>query len=70
MTLWVVGRVRGALPSGAVAWDIVGIFSGEVLALLACRSPEDFAAPLVLNRPLPASVAGWPGCHYPLAEGA
>ena len=49
------------------AMQIIGVFSGEALAIAACRSPTDCIGPLVLNSIFPREPVAWPGAYYPLA---
>lgn len=69
MKLWITGRCRLVTDDGLVAWDIMGVFSSEALAVAACRSPDDFIGPLLLNVALPEALTEWPGARYPLADG-
>lgn len=69
MKLWITGRFRRIVDDGLIVWDIMGVFSSEAMAVAACRSPDDFIGPLLLNEQLPEALAEWPGTRYPLADG-
>lgn len=63
MTLWVVGKVT---DYDAKAWEMIGVFDDQELALHACRTPLYFLGPIELNTALPDETLEWKGAYYPL----
>ena len=61
--LWIAGR--NCLDK---AWEILGIYSSEKMAVDRCRIWEDFVAPLELDKDQPEEAQTMPGCYYPMAE--
>lgn len=54
-------------PTGQAAFQIIGVFSTEVLAIAACRSSTDCVGPWSLNFVAPRESEPWLGSYYPLA---
>jgi hypothetical protein len=65
MMLWVVGKVTD-YQSGA--WEFIGVFDDERMAICACRTTMYFLGPVELNKVLPDETIPWEGAFYPLVE--
>lgn len=63
MELWIVGQVKS--PDGKV-WEFQGVFGSEELAVAACKGPDWFVGPAVLNNQLASEPIQWPGCFRPI----
>lgn len=62
-TLWVAGRTRP--EDHTYAWELLGIFDREGLAVARCTWANDFVGPVRLNEPFPDPVTAWTGAYYP-----
>lgn len=63
--LWICGKVANESENGQV-WEFRGIYDDLELARFACKGPDWFVAPVMLNQDLPAGTAKWEGCFYPI----
>lgn len=69
--LWVAGHVIGPTYRDGIivsAWDIIGVFSSEKLAVAACTNINDFVGPIPVNMTLCSEAVYWPRSYYPLEE--
>lgn len=66
-TLWVVGQYRFG-DTGAVVWDLQGVFSARDQAVAACKAPNWFIAPIKLDQPLPEKTEVMPDVEWPLLD--
>jgi hypothetical protein len=64
--LWLVGQYRSGDIAGKVIWDFNGIFSDRDKAIAACRDPNYFIAPVILNEELPHETIIFPRLEWPL----
>jgi hypothetical protein len=62
MDLWIVGKVTNY---EAQAWEFIGVFDEESLALANCRDEWYFIGPARLNEALPHATVNWDGAYYP-----
>lgn len=63
MNLWLVGLYR---DDGEL--KILGVFSSEGKALVACTHMNHWIGPLVLDERLSDDWIPWPGAYYPALE--
>ncbi len=61
--LFIVGKLLPAQPG---AWEFVGVFDSELLAIDACLDEQHFIGPATLNQII-VTTQTWPGCYFPLA---
>ena len=65
MKLWICGQYReGEL--GKAIWDFQGVFSSKENAIKACKNPNYFVAPAILDKELPSEPTEWPDVIYPI----
>jgi len=64
MTVWIVGESRDELN----AWDFVGAFSTESLAVSACTTERYFVGPTEMDFRTPDGAHDWPSAYFPIKE--
>lgn len=62
--LWIVGKVTD-YPAGA--WEFIGVFEDEALAVRVCITVDYFVGPVEINKVLPDDTIEWEGAFYPLS---
>jgi hypothetical protein len=61
--LWIAGQV------GEEGWELQGVFDSYEQADRACHEPDDFLAPIELNRELPRERIEFPLLSHPRRAG-
>jgi hypothetical protein len=67
--LWIVGQYRFG-NTGAIIWDLQGVFSSKEKAIAACKSSTWFVARLQLDEELPEESVTMPDVIWPLLKEA
>ncbi len=63
-TVWVVGKSLHNRHEDA--WELVGVFTSEKLAIDACGGHWDyFVGPVIINKAFPDGPTKWDGAYYP-----
>lgn len=62
MEVWICGQSK---TKDGTVWELQGIFSTEEKAVEACRKPNYFVAPIILDEEYPEETEVMPGCYYP-----
>ena len=67
-TVYIVGRFISVIEEQPphAAWELMGVFTKEGDAVLACTQSNDFVGPIQLNKKLPEESISWPRVYYPL----
>lgn len=63
--VWVAGTNKDE-KGPCVAWELIGVFDNQQLAIDNCTKPNDFVGPVELNVPFPEETCQWTGLYYPL----
>jgi hypothetical protein len=67
MKLFVVGK---KLFTHVQAWEMIGVYSTETLALRACEGHSDyFIGPMDMDVTSPDEACDWPGAYIPSQRG-
>lgn len=62
MNIWIVGECHDEEN----AWDFVGAFSTEALAVAACTTPRYFIGPAEMDVRTPEYSHEWPNAYFPI----
>jgi len=63
--VWIVGRVNS---ENIREWEFQGVFDDKDKAIAACKGPDWFVGPAVLNRVVSEESQPWPGAYYPVTQ--
>jgi len=66
MKLWVVGKFLCETEKGR-AWDILGIYDSEEIAVENCLDECCFVGSVILNDKSSLEQKEWKGAYYPLS---
>ena len=69
--VWVAGQLAedpSAQEFNPDAWELVGVYTEEELAVDACRTENYFIGPVSLNDTFPPEKTRWVGSYYPKHE--